>query len=90
MNKTTSTFALTAATLFAAACGGSVASAEDPSGAMAASGDTVKCMGINACKGQAQCGVSGSHSCAGLNECKGKGWIKVSEAECKDKGGKVL
>jgi uncharacterized membrane protein len=88
MNKTTSTFALTAATLFATACGGSNAPAEDA--ASTSAGDTVKCMGIHACKGQSQCGVPGGHSCAGLNDCKGKGWIKVSEAECAEKGGTVL
>jgi hypothetical protein len=52
---------------------------------------TVKCMGINSCKGTGECGApDGSHSCHGKNECKGKGWIKVkSEEECKEKGGKV-
>jgi hypothetical protein len=53
---------------------------------------TVKCSGINACKGQGECGApDGSHACAGENECKGKGWVKVkSEKECTDKGGTVL
>lgn len=87
MNKNTPTFAFTAAALFAAACGGSQHPAES---ATAANGETVKCVGIHACKGQSQCGVPGGHSCAGLNECKGKGWVKVSEAECTEKGGKVL
>ena len=89
--------ALTAAALFVAACSKSGESAEpataaDPpaaSGEAAAAGD-VKCLGINECKGQAQCGVPGGHSCAGQNECKGKGWLKVSAAECTEKGGTVL
>ncbi|MFQ5876996.1 MAG: hypothetical protein ACE5JH_04800 [Acidobacteriota bacterium] len=53
---------------------------------------TVKCYGINSCKGHGECGApDGSHSCAGKNQCKGKGWVKVkSEKECKEKGGKVL
>lgn len=50
----------------------------------------VKCLGINDCKGTSACGVPGGHSCHGANECKGKGWISVSEEECKKKGGTVL
>ena len=53
---------------------------------------TVKCAGINSCKGQGACAsADGSHACAGKNECKGKGWVKVkSEAECTKKGGTVI
>lgn len=53
---------------------------------------TVKCQGINSCKGQGECGAAdGSHGCQGKNECKGKGWVKVkSEKECEKKGGKVF
>lgn len=53
---------------------------------------TVKCMGVNECKGHGECGApDGSHDCAGKNECKAKGWIKVkTEKECTDKGGTVL
>lgn len=63
------------------------------------SGDTtkkdegsVKCAGINSCKGTGACGAAdGSHACAGKNECKGKGWVKVkSDKECTDKGGTVV
>jgi hypothetical protein len=90
--------ALTAAALFIAACGkggesADAATAANPpetGGEAAAAGD-VKCLGINECKGQAQCGgAPGGHSCAGQNECKGKGWLKVSAAECQEKGGTVL
>jgi hypothetical protein len=58
----------------------------------AAKDKTVKCTGINSCKGKGACGAAdGSHDCAGKNSCKGKGWVKVkSEKECKDKGGEVL
>ncbi len=95
MSNTTNSFALAAAALFAAACGGSQTPAESPAGDAAASGgapaaETVKCLGIHDCKGQSACGVEGGHSCAGLNDCKGKGWIKVSKAECDEKGGTVL
>lgn len=85
-------FATTAAALFIAACGGGTQPAADASSAQpaAASTETVKCLGINACKGQSQCGVEGAHGCAGQNACKGKGWIKVAAKECTDQGGTVL
>ena len=56
------------------------------------SGNTVKCSGVNSCKGHGECGAAdGSHACAGKNECKGKGWVKVkSEEECTKKGGTVV
>ena len=56
------------------------------------SGGTVKCAGINSCKGHGACAsADGSHACAGKNECKGKGWVKVkTEKECTDKGGKIV
>ncbi|MFN7951618.1 MAG: hypothetical protein U0610_07815 [bacterium] len=52
----------------------------------------VKCLGINACKGQSLCSAPGlSHSCAGHNECKGKGWIYAASAdECTGKGGRLV
>jgi uncharacterized membrane protein len=52
---------------------------------------TVKCYGINSCSGKGECGApDGSHDCAGKNSCKGKGWVKASEKDCKEKGGKIL
>jgi len=53
---------------------------------------TVKCTGVNECKGKGACGApDGSHDCAGKNACKGKGWVKVeSEKACTDKGGTVV
>lgn len=51
--------------------------------------DTVKCAGINECKGTGACGGAG-HACAGHNECKGQGWVKVTAEECAEKGGTVL
>lgn len=51
---------------------------------------TVKCQGINSCKGQSKCKTAES-ACAGQNSCKGKGWITVPSAEeCIKQGGKVL
>ena len=46
-----------------------------------------ECHGINACKGQGECGGVG-HACAGKNSCKGKGWLKMSHADCDDSAGK--
>jgi uncharacterized membrane protein len=53
---------------------------------------SVKCAGINSCKGHGACAAAdGSHACAGKNDCKGKGWVKVkTDKECTDKGGTVV
>jgi hypothetical protein len=51
---------------------------------------TVKCQGINACKGQSKCQTA-ENACAGHNACKGKGWLTTASAEeCTKKGGKVI
>ena len=39
------------------------------------------CYGINACKGQCDCGGNG-FSCAGKNACKGQGWIELKKDVC--------
>ena len=86
-------FAAAAAALFVAGCsksGEQAPAASAESAATAAADGKVKCMGINECKGQSQCGVPGTagNSCAGQNDCKGKGWLQVSAEECTTKGGK--
>ena len=50
---------------------------------------TVKCAGINTCKGSSDCQTAKS-SCKGQNSCKGQGWVKKTAAECKTAGGTVL
>ncbi len=57
-----------------------------------ASGEEVKCAGINACGGKGECAAAdGSHDCGGKNSCKGKGWVNTeSEGECTGKGGTVI
>jgi len=51
---------------------------------------SVKCMGINACKGQSKCKTASS-ACAGQNSCKGKGWfLSASADECMKQGGTVI
>lgn len=74
--------AATAAVLFLS--GAVQAKAEDK-----ATGDQVKCAGINECKGHGTCAGAGS-SCAGQNACKGKGVTNTTKAECEKKGGKVV
>ena len=54
-----------------------------------ATGDQVKCVGINECKGHGSCAGAGN-SCAGQNACKGKGITETSKADCEKKGGKVV
>lgn len=82
------TFALSAAALFLAGC---EKNAPDTAAPAADAGAKVKCLGINDCKGHADCGAAdGSHSCAGQNDCKGKGWVLATQADCDAKGGKVL
>lgn len=51
--------------------------------------ETVKCSGVNECKGKGSCHTA-DNACAGHNECKGKGWIKTTKAECEEKGGTVV
>ena len=48
----------------------------------------VQCTGANGCKGKSDCATATS-SCHGQNACKGQGWLKLTEKECLEKGGKV-
>ena len=50
--------------------------------------DNVKCMGVNACKGQSACKTAAS-GCKGMNSCKGKGFLLITESACKQQGGTV-
>ncbi|MFT3929396.1 MAG: hypothetical protein QM709_03760 [Spongiibacteraceae bacterium] len=75
--------ATAAAALFSAAVVPAVHAAEGGSA-------SVKCSGINACKGQSKCATA-ENACAGQNSCKGHGWLPVpSEKDCTAKGGKVV
>jgi hypothetical protein len=51
-------------------------------------GSTVKCEGINECKGHGGC-KSATNACKGQNGCKGQGVTDASADDCKAKGGKV-
>lgn len=51
---------------------------------------SVKCAGINSCKGMSDCKTA-KNDCKGMNSCKGMGWnAKASAAECTSAGGTVL
>ena len=57
--------------------------------AHAADAPTVKCAGVNSCKGSSEC-KSATNECKGQNSCKGHGWVtKASAKECTDAGGKI-
>jgi len=58
--------------------------------AYAADDMSVKCSGVNSCKGTSECKTA-ANECKGQNSCKGQGWVKKgSEAECMKEGGTVL
>ena len=64
-------------------------------------GDTVKCYGVNSCKGSSDCKTEASscssdagcstagNSCAGANSCKGKGFKKLAAGKCLTDGGHI-
>jgi uncharacterized membrane protein len=90
MNKLTvkkiSKFALatTAAALFSSAAAPLAFAADTKESTV------VKCMGINACKGQSKCATA-TNACAGQNSCKGHGWLLTASAdECTKQGGTVI
>ncbi len=78
MNAKRVVLAAAAAALFTAGAG---TGADTASAGHHEKGEKVKCEGVNACKGQTDCGTA-SHDCSGKNECKGKGWKKMTAEEC--------
>lgn len=49
---------------------------------------SVKCFGLNACKGNGACKSMGN-ACKGHNACKGQGFKMMSKGQCLAKGGKT-
>ncbi len=49
---------------------------------------TVKCFGLNACKGNGSCKSLGN-ACKGVNACKGQGFSMLKKSTCLAKGGKT-
>jgi uncharacterized membrane protein len=82
------TFAISGTVLASAALGLAIAGTTLSVPASAAG--TIKCSGINSCKGHSECATANS-SCKGQNSCKGKGWLPTASVdECTTKGGKVI
>ena len=50
---------------------------------------TVRCGGINECKGHGGC-KSAHNACKGQNGCKGQGITETNEKDCAAKGGKIV
>jgi len=81
--------AITAASLFAAACSKKTA---DNGAAGSASADKtakVHCQGVNDCKGKSAC-MTAKNSCAGQNACKGQGMVEMTAGDCTAKGGTIM
>lgn len=88
VQKTSGVFLATAAAaLLISGCAGSSYKSDAPKAK--AKEASVKCSGINACKGQSGCATA-TTSCKGHNACKGTGWIETTAEECKAKGGKAV
>ena len=78
--KSAIAIASAAAALFAVSAPLTVAHAADDM--------SVKCSGVNSCKGTSDCKTA-KNECKGMNSCKGQGWnMKASAKECTSAGGK--
>jgi len=74
--------AIAAASLTGCASGGDSMGASK----MSASAESVKCFGVNTCKGHNDCKTA-SNACKGQASCKGLGFLKMSSKACGDVGG---
>jgi hypothetical protein len=73
-----------------AALFGCAESNQKAAAAPSGTGGSVKCLGINSCKGQGECSTA-DHSCGKHTPCKGHGWVTLPSAdECAAKGGTIL
>ncbi len=73
--------------VIAAAAAAFVINAAVPA-AQAGTNYTVKCFGLNACKGNGSCKSLGN-ACKGNNACKGQGVTMLGKSQCLAKGGKT-
>ena len=53
-----------------------------------ASGDSVRCFGVNECRGRGACATAGNQ-CAGQNACRGRGVLETSREACEQAEGRV-
>ena len=70
-------------TLIASAVAGLFAAgiAHSATAADAASGEKIKCEGVNSCKGTSECKTA-HNACKGQNSCGGQGYKMMTEEEC--------
>jgi len=80
--------AITAASLFAAACSKSADRSSSTGSAPADQTAKVHCQGVNACKGKSGCRTA-HNACAGQNGCKGQGFVDMTAQQCEAEGGTV-
>ena len=53
-----------------------------------ASGETVRCHGVNDCRGRGSCATA-NNQCAGQNACRGKGVLEMSREACEQAKGRI-
>ena len=90
-----------AASATALALSGAALAADKPAPKQIGANDTVKCYGVNSCKGSSDCKTEASscssdagcstagNSCAGANSCKVKGFKKLAAGKCLADGGHI-
>ena len=79
-----------AASATALALSSAAIAADKPLPKQIGANDTVKCYGVNSCKGTSECKTAKSE-CKGQNSCKGQGWVSKKTAdECTKAGGTVV
>lgn len=87
--KSTTSFAMAAATLALATATAFAADApKGSSGKAVGATDKVHCYGVHSCKGNSACKTA-EHSCKGQNACKGHGFVADTAAQCLSKGGVI-
>ena len=53
-----------------------------------ASGDSVRCFGVNDCRGRGTCATA-HNQCAGQNACRGQGVLDMSREACETAEGRI-
>ena len=80
-NKSTVSFALTAALLALSATSFAADAPKGSTGTAIAAGDKVHCYNVHECKGNSDCKTA-EHACKGQNACKGHGFKAKTAGEC--------
>ena len=77
-----------AASATALALSSAAIAADKPLPKQIGANDTVKCYGVNSCKGTADCKTT-EHECKGMNTCKGQGFKALAAGQCLKRGGTI-